>query len=212
MRNLIKTTAIASILFAAGCMVPAGQLENEASFAEAAAANHFAQTAHLNPANAIITLNDRFRRVVPTMINFDFNQATLDAEAMDILNRQAEWIKRYPMVRFKVFGHTDRVGSNGYNQALGMRRARAAVNYLISQGVPRHSLIAAVSRGEREPLINTQDRERLNRRTVTVVAGYVPGYKGYDFDGKVAAAIYDGYVNVGNGPREVDTGGSGLGE
>ncbi|MEE9454844.1 MAG: OmpA family protein [Paracoccaceae bacterium] len=194
MKNILKLTAAASVLLTAGCLDPAGTMRNESSFAEAAAANQFAQTAYLDPATALKTLDQRFRKAVPTMINFDFNVSTLDAEAQTILRRQAEWVKRYPMVRFKVFGHTDKVGSNGYNNSLGMRRARAAVRYLVAQGVPRRSLIAAVSRGEREPLVNTEDRERLNRRTVTVVAGYVKGYRGHDFDGKVANAIYGEYV------------------
>ncbi len=197
MKNILKLTAAASVLFTAGCLYPAGTMRNEGSFAEAAAANQFAQTAYLDPATALKTLDQRFRKAVPTMINFDFNAATLDAESQAILRRQAEWIKRYPMVRFKVFGHTDKVGSNGYNHSLGMRRARAAVRYLVAQGVPRRSLIAAVSRGEREPLVNTEDRERLNRRTVTVVAGYAKGYRGHDFDGKVANEIYGKYTGAG---------------
>jgi len=198
MKNILKLTAAAAVLITAGCLDPAGTMRNQASFAEAAAANQFAQTAYLQPGAALTSLDQRFRKASPTMINFDFNKSTLSTEAKAILDRQAVWIKRYPMVRFKVFGHTDKVGSNAYNNALGMRRARAAVNYLVARGVPRRSLIAAVSRGEREPLVNTEDRERLNRRTVTMVAGYVAGYIGDDFDGKAARAIYNGYVTGAN--------------
>lgn len=193
MKNFLKLTVAASVLLTAGCLNPAGTMTNQSSFAEAAAANQFAQTAYLNPGTALTGLDERFRKATPTMINFNFAESTLDAAAKEILNRQATWIKRYPMIRFKVFGHTDKVGSNASNNALGMRRARAAVNYLVSRGVPRRSLIAAVSRGEREPLVNTEDRERLNRRTVTMVAGYVKGYIGGTFDGKAAAAAYGAY-------------------
>lgn len=201
MKNIIKITVAASVLATAGCLQTAGTMPNEDSFAEAAAANLFAQTAYLQPGAALEALEQRFRRSVPTMINFDFNKSVLDEEAKTILRRQAVWIKRYPMVRFKVFGHTDKVGGNSFNYGLGLRRARAAVNYLVSQGVPRRSLIATVSRGETEPLVNTEDRERLNRRTVTTVGGYVAGYIGDDFDGKVADGIYRSYT-----PRsEVDT-------
>ncbi len=201
MKNIIKIAVAASVLATAGCLETAGTMQNEESFAEAAAANLFAQTAYLQPGAALEALEQRFRRAVPTMINFEFNKSTLDAEAKTILRRQAAWIKRYPMVRFKVFGHTDKVGSNSYNYGLGLRRARSAVNYLVSQGVARRSLIATVSRGETEPLVVTEDRERLNRRTVTMVAGYVAGYIGDDFDGKVGANIYNAYVK----PSEIDT-------
>ncbi len=195
MKTILKLTTAASVLLlTAGCLNQAGGLNNEASFAEAAAANQFAQTAYLEPGDMLLSLDQRFRRSVPTMINFEFNKSTLDAEAKAILRQQAVWIKRYPMVRFKVFGHTDKVGSASYNHRLGLRRAQAAVNYLVSQGVPRSSLIATVSRGETEPLINTEDRERLNRRTVTMVAGFVRGYLGDDFDGKAGVNVYNRYV------------------
>ena len=197
MKTTLKITAVASALLTAGCLDPAGSMLNDDTFAEAAASNQFAQTAYLEPGAALQSLDQQFRRATPTMINFDFNVSTLDTEAKTILRGQAAWIKRYPHVRFKVYGHTDQVGSDSYNNRLGMRRANSAVAYLVSQGVPRGNLIAVVSKGESEPLINSQDRERLNRRTVTMVSGFVKGYIGDDFDGKVAVRVYNTYVNGG---------------
>lgn len=194
MKHMLKLTAAASVLLTAGCLDSAGSMRNDNTFGESSADNQLAQIAYLEPGAMLESLDQRFRKATPTMINFDFNSSTLDGEAKNILRGQAVWIKRFPMVRFKVFGHTDKVGSNGYNSALGMRRARAAVNYLVSQGVPRNRLIAVVSRGETEPLVNTEDRERLNRRTVTMVSGFVAGYRGADFDGKVANRVYNSYV------------------
>ena len=194
MKTTLKLTAVASVLLTAGCFNPAGTMTNEDAFAQAAIANQFAQTAYLEPAAALESLDQQFRKATPTMINFDFNKSDLDAEAEAILKGQADWMQRFPQVRFKVFGHTDQVGSDSYNNSLGMRRANAAVNYLISQGIPRENLIAVVSKGETEPLVNTQDRERLNRRTVTMVSGFVKGYIGDDFDGKVAVGVYGRYV------------------
>lgn len=194
MKTTLKITAAASVLLTAGCLDPAGSMKNDATFADAAASNQFAQTAYLEPGAALQNLDEQFRRATPTMINFEFNRSVLDVEAKSILRGQAAWMKGFPHVRFTVYGHTDLVGSNGYNNSLGQRRAQAAVNYLVSQGVPRKNLIAVVSKGESEPLIDTQDRERLNRRTVTAVSGFVKGYIGDDFDGKVAVRVYNGYV------------------
>ncbi|MEM9754666.1 MAG: OmpA family protein [Pseudomonadota bacterium] len=122
------------------------------------------------------SLQLRFAEEVPSTITFAFDSAVLDEEARAILRRQAEWILQFPEVRFSVFGHTDLVGSDAYNQALGLRRARAAVNYLVSLGVPRSRLEALVSRGEQDPVIVTQERERQNRRTVTTVSGFVQSH------------------------------------
>ena len=88
----------------------------------------------------------RFHETVPDTVTFAFNSATLDENAKAILRRQAHFIRQFPEVRWKVFGHTDAVGSNYYNQRLGQRRAEAVVAYLSSQGVSRKRLQAVVER------------------------------------------------------------------
>ncbi len=148
---------------------PLGQLEDKPSFGSASEHNRLVQTGQ-RP--FVIKLGERFASEVPTTINFAFDSARLDGKARAILDRQAAWIRRFPEATFRVYGHTDLVGSAQYNHRLGMRRARAAVNYLISRGVNRSRLEAVVSQGETQPLIHTPDRERQNRRTVTEVSGF----------------------------------------
>ncbi|MEM9797964.1 MAG: OmpA family protein [Pseudomonadota bacterium] len=142
---------------------------------------------------AMAHLGDRFANEVPTTINFAFNSAELDDTARGILDQQADFIRQFPEVRFSVFGHTDKVGSAGYNQALGRRRARATVNYLASRGISTSRLEALVSRGESQPLVPTESRERANRRTVTEVSGFVAGHP-LVLDGKYAQIVYRRYV------------------
>ena len=128
-------------------------------------------------------------------MNFAFNSAQLDAGARDVLAAQARWIRQFPEVRFRVYGHTDKVGSNSYNKRLGQRRANAAVNYLVSQGIPRSKLQAVASFGETRPLVLTEAPSRENRRTVTEVIGFVhAGGKPADLDGKYAAMVYQKYI------------------
>jgi outer membrane protein OmpA-like peptidoglycan-associated protein len=122
---------------------------------------------------ALIDLNLKFRREIEPAVNFDFDKDNLRADARAILDRQAEWIKRYPNLRFSVFGHTDLVGSLDYNFDLAKRRADATLNYLLSRGVMPGQLEAIVSFGETQPRIDTARREERNRRTVTEVAGYL---------------------------------------
>lgn len=140
-----------------------------------------------------VNLNRRFSAEVQTTINFDFNSYQLDEAARAVLRQQADWIKQFPEVRFKVFGHTDLVGSTAYNRSLGLRRAEAAVAYLVSQGISRSRLEAVVSYGEAQPLIVTEGRERANRRTVTEVSGFVQNHPGV-LDGQYAAIIFREYV------------------
>lgn len=148
-----------------------------------------------------VALAERFAAEVPDTINFAFNSAELSDEARSILKRQADFIKQFPEVRFRVFGHADKVGSNGYNQRLGLRRAQAAVAYLTSQGISRSRLEAVVSYGETRPLIATNAAEVRNRRNVTEVSGFVKSHP-LVLNGKYAAIIWREYVASGVRPHQ----------
>lgn len=141
----------------------------------------------------VMNLAERFHKEVPDTVNFAFNSAHLDAQARAVLNAQAHFIRQFPEARFRVFGHTDLVGSDAYNKRLGLRRAQTVVAYLVSRGVSRSRLEAVVSYGETRPLIATQDRERQNRRTVTEVSGFVPDAP-LVLDGKYALIVRREYV------------------
>ncbi len=141
----------------------------------------------------VIDLARRFDADVNSTINFEFNSHQLDGEARQALRQQANWILQFPEVRFRVYGHTDAVGSDGYNKRLGLRRAHAVVSYLASLGVERTRLEAVVSYGETQPLIVTEGRERRNRRTVTEVSGFVKRGN-HELDGKYAAIVYREYI------------------
>ena len=142
----------------------------------------------------VIDLTRRFSADVPNTVNFAFNSATLDGAAQQALLRQADWIRQFPEVRFRVYGHTDLVGSDGYNQALGLRRAKAVVAFLASQGISTSRLEAVASFGKTQPLVYTPGPERKNRRTVTEVSGFVQNNP-LVLNGKYAAIIWREYVN-----------------
>ena len=169
----------------------AGSFVDEGGFGNPTMNNTLVQTGQRS---YLVNLNQRFSSEVPPTINFAFNSAQLDAEAMATLRKQADWIRQFPEVQFKVFGHTDLVGSNAYNRRLGKRRADAAVRYLSSLGISRSRLEAVVSFGETRPLIATSNRERRNRRTVTEVSGFVKNHPAL-LNGKFASVIFREYQN-----------------
>jgi peptidoglycan-associated lipoprotein len=148
-------------------------------------------------------LANRFSTEVLTTVNFAFNSAQLDAGARDTLREQARWIKQFPEVRFRVYGHADAVGGNTYNKRLGQQRANAVVHFLTTQGISRKRLEAVTSFGETQPLIVTQGRERRNRRTVTEVTGFVNTHQNV-LDGKYAQIIYRDYVNSAVPPSQLE--------
>lgn len=140
-----------------------------------------------------VSLGRRFAAEVPNTITFAFDSDRLDAEAQRILQAQAGFIRAFPEVRFAVYGHADAVGSSAYNYDLGLRRARAAVRYLVSQGVDASRLQALVSKGETQPAVASAGPERANRRAVTEVTGFVQGHPNV-IEGRYAQIVYREYV------------------
>jgi outer membrane protein OmpA-like peptidoglycan-associated protein len=143
-----------------------------------------------------IALGNRFSSEVPSTITFAFNSSQLDSNAVAILRQQADWIKTFPEVRFRVYGHTDLVGSNASNQALGLRRAKAVVAYFASQGISRNRLEAMTSFGETRPVVQTDQPEEQNRRTMTEVSGFVQNHP-MVLNGKYAQVIHREYLVLG---------------
>lgn len=142
---------------------------------------------------ATTSLAQRFASEVPSMITFEFNSAQITPPAAAALAQQAAWIRQFPEVRFRVYGHTDEVGGLAVNQALGLRRANAVVSFLSSQGVSKSRLEAVVSYGKTQPLVMTGGPNEMNRRTVTEVNGFV-GKDGRTLSGKYAAVVMREYV------------------
>ncbi|TVS04816.1 MAG: OmpA family protein [Rhodobacteraceae bacterium] len=167
---------------------------DEGGFGNPTMHNHMVQTGKLSLAKV---MSWRFHAEVPSMVNFAFDSAKLDKEALKILRMQAHWMKQFPELRYTIYGHTDKVGSASYNYNLGLRRARAVRDHLVSLGVPRRSIEAVVSRGETQPLIVTEGREPANRRTVTEISGHVR--RRQLLDGEYAAIVHREYVDTAEG-------------
>jgi peptidoglycan-associated lipoprotein len=167
-----------------------GSEVDKGQFGNATMNNTLIQTGQMS---YTVALAERFNAEVPDTINFEFNSSVLSEESMAVLRKQANFIRQFPEVRFRVFGHTDLVGSAAYNQKLGLRRAQAVVAYLASIGVDKSRVEAVVSYGKTRPLIQTSEPELRNRRTVTEVSGFVDSHP-LVLNGKYAAIIWREYV------------------
>jgi peptidoglycan-associated lipoprotein len=105
-------------------------------------------------------------------IFFDTDSTSIRADASQTLDRQAQWLARYPTYAITVEGHADERGTREYNLALGARRAAAAKDYLASRGVPAQRL-KTISYGKERPVAVCDDIScwSQNRRAVTVLGG-----------------------------------------
>jgi peptidoglycan-associated lipoprotein len=102
-------------------------------------------------------------------IYFDTDRYDIDSEDSAALRTQAQWLARYPAKRATIEGHADERGTREYNLALGERRANAARNFLVSQGIDG-SRLNTVSYGKERPQAMGSDEASWsrNRRAVTV--------------------------------------------
>jgi outer membrane protein OmpA-like peptidoglycan-associated protein len=101
---------------------------------------------------------------------YDFDSDVVKAEAGSNLRALASSLDKYPGTDLVIVGHTDQVGAASYNQSLSERRAAAAANYLVAQGVSR-SRIGTKGMGETDP-IATNDTElgrQQNRRVEVAI-------------------------------------------
>ena len=103
-------------------------------------------------------------------VYFGTDEYVLDVASKATLAAQAKWMLANPNVRASIEGHADERGTREYNMALGERRANAARDYLLSQGVPTARLLVT-SWGKERPVATGSDESAWaqNRRAVTVV-------------------------------------------
>ncbi|MDU1890488.1 MAG: OmpA family protein [Dysgonomonas sp.] len=88
--------------------------------------------------------------VVLENIFYDFDKATLRPESKEELDGLIELLNQNPNVTIELSAHTDRKGTDEYNNRLSQRRAESVVNYLIAGGIASDRL-TAVGKGKTEP-------------------------------------------------------------
>ena len=103
-------------------------------------------------------------------IHFDYNESAITDAAAAILQSKADALRDRSGIRLRVEGHCDERGSLEYNQALGLRRAQAAVDYLSNLGLDA-SRFDVVTFGEEMPLARGSNESawRQNRRGEFVI-------------------------------------------
>lgn len=98
-------------------------------------------------------------------VNYDYNSSSITSSGRTGLGANASVMKDHGDLKVEVQGHCDERGTTEYNLALGQRRANAAKDYLVSQGVSP-SRLTVVSYGEERPLERggTESAWAANRR------------------------------------------------
>jgi peptidoglycan-associated lipoprotein len=84
-------------------------------------------------------------------VYFDFDKYDIRPDSAKILDANATWLKANPGNLVLIEGHCDERGTAEYNLALGERRAKSTMNYLVGQGVAA-SRVTVISYGKERPV------------------------------------------------------------
>jgi peptidoglycan-associated lipoprotein len=98
-------------------------------------------------------------------VMFDYDMAVVRENQRGVLQKNADWMRRWTTTRVTIEGHADARGTNEYNLALGERRGNAVKEYLVSLGIAADRM-SVISKGEEAPLCTemTDQCYERNRR------------------------------------------------
>ena len=104
-------------------------------------------------------------------IYFDFDKSNIRPGAAQELDKLVELMKNeYPDLVIEIGSHTDRRGSNAYNEKLAERRAKSTYDYLISKGISKDRIVEYKGYGETQPAVDcdrcSEKEHQLNRRSM----------------------------------------------
>lgn len=120
-------------------------------------------------ASSSTSANDALAAIGNT-VYFGYDSAALSGNAQGTLLRQAGFLNANPALTITIEGHCDERGTREYNLALGERRASAARDFLLAQGVDQ-ARIKVISYGKERPVASgsTETSWSKNRRAATVL-------------------------------------------
>ncbi|MEI6214351.1 MAG: outer membrane beta-barrel domain-containing protein [Desulfuromonadales bacterium] len=107
----------------------------------------------------------------PAVINitFDTDKSDIKPDFLKDLNKLGEFLKEFPRSKGEIAGHTDNVGSKGYNDKLSLRRANSVKNYLGKSFSVAPERIKTKGFGYSKPVASndTEEGRAQNRRIET---------------------------------------------
>lgn len=174
-RIAVSFTALAALLAVAACSDQAQQtggatgsgstMNNNGAIARPSAGGVMTE------AERLAQMQREFQTSVGDRVYYGTDSFSLSADAKAVLDRQAAFLRQYPQVMLRIEGHADERGTREYNLALGDRRAQAAKEFLLSQGVSSGRLTTSTLGKERPEAIGSNEQAwAQNRRAVSIIA------------------------------------------
>ena len=157
MKKMMHITRLAAVLAAALTISACANRTGEDAQANAAG-----QATPGSQQDFVVNVGDR--------VFFESDQTELSPQAINTLEKQAQWLQTYNRYSFTIEGHADERGTREYNIALGARRAQSVRSYLASRGIDPNRM-RTISYGKERPVAVCNDIScwSQNRRAVTVL-------------------------------------------
>ena len=84
-------------------------------------------------------------------VMFEYDMSNIRDDMRAVMQKNADWMKKWTTTRVTIEGHADARGTNEYNLALGERRGNAVKDYMISLGIDANRMMV-ISKGEEAPV------------------------------------------------------------
>ena len=117
-------------------------------------------------ADSLMKIYASMPKDLPIYFEFDESRLKTDPQIDSRIAEFKSWLEKYPQSMLTVTGHTDFIGTNEYNMALGLKRAKVVQKYLEDKGIAADKIIMT-SKGADQPIgdqIRSTERAK-NRRT-----------------------------------------------
>ncbi len=154
MKKLVLVSTVAAALFMAGCSSKSPEVDMSAD------ANKAGQQGTISDAERLNSLQAQVQNVY-----FDFDKFNIRPDMQSRINQNASIFNQAGNFKIMIEGNCDEWGSDEYNYALGVKRAKAGKDALIAQGIAADR-IEITSNGESKPVCTdkTKDCDAQNRR------------------------------------------------
>lgn len=105
-------------------------------------------------------------------IYFDYDKSDLRHEGSKILDELVEYLKQNNHIQVELRANTDAIGTNNYNFELSKKRGEVAIDYLVSKGIDRSTMVVDAE-GEGMPIATNSNEigRQLNRRVEFYILG-----------------------------------------
>jgi len=99
-------------------------------------------------------------------LNFDFDKSVVKPQYFELLRNVKDYVEQNNL-NLRIIGHTDSKGTDAYNMALGMRRAKAVRDKLLEFGLNPARIVGVESMGESDPIApNDTEQGRFENRRI----------------------------------------------